>query len=148
MCNLFTMELNLIVCNVTIKQLRNKVFDNMCDLFILEFNIVVRNVVIRQLGNKTINNICNLFTMELNIVVCNVTIRQLRNKDFNSITIGYARYRVCTCFYLRQQKITIFKFTKISKNLNFLFFQQRFGKILFQVELIGENIKLLTNFWT
>ena len=99
MCNLFTMELNLIVCNVTIKQLRNKVFDNMCDLFILEFNIFVRNVVIRQLGNKTINNICNLFTMELNIVVCNVTIRQLRNKDFNSITIGYARYRVCTCFF-------------------------------------------------
>ena len=85
MCNLFTMELNIIVCNVTIRQLGNKVFNNMCDLFILEFNIFVRNVVIRQLGNKTFNNMCNLFTMELNIIVCNVTIRQLRNKVFNNM---------------------------------------------------------------
>ena len=51
--NLFTMELNITVCNVTIKQLENKVFNNMCDMFIMEFNMFVRNVVIRQLGEKT-----------------------------------------------------------------------------------------------
>ena len=72
MCNLFTMELNIIVCNVTIRQLRYKFFNNMSDLFILEFNIFLCNVVISQLGNKTFNNMCNLFTIELNIVVCNV----------------------------------------------------------------------------
>ena len=63
------MVLNIIVCNVTIRQLGNKVFNNMFDLFILEFNKFVHNVVIRQLGNKTFKNMCNL----LNIVVCNVT---------------------------------------------------------------------------
>ena len=79
------MELNIIVYNVNIRQLGNKVFNNKCDLFILEFNIFVHNVVIRKLGNKTFSNMCNLFTMKLNIIVCNVTIRQLANKVFNNM---------------------------------------------------------------
>ena len=49
MCNVFTMELNLIVYTVTIRQLKNKTFDNIYNLFIMEFNIFVRNVLIRQL---------------------------------------------------------------------------------------------------
>ena len=52
MCNVFTMELNLIVYTVTRRQLKNKIFDNIYNLFIMEFNIFVRNVLIRQLGNK------------------------------------------------------------------------------------------------
>ena len=52
MCNVFTMELNLIVYTVTIRQLKNKTFDNIYNLFIMEFNIFVRNVLIRQLWNK------------------------------------------------------------------------------------------------
>ena len=82
-----TMELNIVVSNVTIRQLRKKTFNNMCNLFTMELNIVVCNVTIRQLRNKDFDNMCNLFTMELNKIVHTVIIRKLRNKSFKACPI-------------------------------------------------------------
>ena len=54
---------------------------------------------------------------------------------------NYLKYVLQILFTLKQQKITIFKFTETY--FLFLLFQQRFGhKILFQVDNIRENIVL------
>ena len=75
MCNLFKMELNIVVGNVTTRQLRYKAYDDMWNLFTMELNNIVHTVFIRKLRNKAFNIISNLLTKEVNI--CDSHVRNI-----------------------------------------------------------------------